>query len=536
MLRLEKTRSGHLTLTDAKASIHSRYDPVREADRFAAKALQNATPSSIVLLGPGLGYVARSLRRCSPGSRIIGIYYDERVYDLAQERPSPSWHPGLASSLESFLRNSLTDLDGVGLKILNWGPCSRLFPERARRVATAVHQHVRELTGNFVTVNTLGKLWIRNSVLNFLDIDAVFSGRLCRPDLPTIVAASGPSLEDGIPALRESMPFVNLWALPSAVPALTESGISPDLVLMTDPGYYSIRHLDSIKQLGIRLAMPLSAARGAWRITDRISLLCQSNFFEEEIIRRAGISAPRLNAMGTVAASALDILLAATRSKIIFCGLDLCYQDIRSHARPNTSDGLLRLSASRVAPHYSQAFHWAAIRTTNKRGPIRTSAPLDTYAGWFAEAARRSDGRLYRLSPSGQVETPMRSISKTELLALVTVGRQMPDKQPALPDGRYPTAPERARIVAALIRDWLTVVDNEEYNLRLSGTLDVPFSNVAPRHLAYFVDMDGLRQLDQDKRRGLGKATLDRAHALNRSLNSFLADLLEEAESRNRAR
>ena len=536
MLRLETTRSGHQTLTYAKTSIHSRYDPVREADRFAAKALEGVSPSSIVLLGPGLGHVVGSLKRRSPTSRVIGIYYDERIYNLARERPSFSWHPGIGSSLESFLRNNLIDEDGKGLKILNWGPSTHMFPDSARHAAAVVRRHVRELTGNYVTVNALGRLWIRNSVLNFIDIDTVFAGNLCHPDLPTIVAASGPSLESGISALRDARPFTNLWALPSAVPALNDNDISPDLVIMTDPGHYSIRHLESVTRQDIRLAMPLSAARGAWHVTNRISLLCQSNFFEQEIIDRSGISVPRLNAMGTVAASALDILLSASRSKIVFCGLDLCYLDIRSHARPNTSDDLWRLAANRLTPHYSQAFHWAASRTTAGKSTVRTAAPLDTYAGWFAEAANLNADRLYRLNPPQHAKPAMRTIDSTELLDLVVRVGKIPDKPRALPDSRYPGAADRVELTTSLIRDWLAVVDDEARNLDRRNARSGPFSDPRARRLAYFIDLDGLTTLDQEKRSGRGGAVRDRAYVLTRSISDFLGGLLEEAGRRKPTR
>ena len=94
MLQLANTRSGHPTLVRGKTFIHSTYDPIKEANRFISESCKNETPSCIVLLGPGLGYLRRAIREQFPISRQICIYYSEKIFHLSQVNNTPCWHPG----------------------------------------------------------------------------------------------------------------------------------------------------------------------------------------------------------------------------------------------------------------------------------------------------------------------------------------------------------------------------------------------------------------------------------------------------------
>ena len=95
---------------------------------------------------------------------------------------------------------------------------------------------VRELNGSCATAAAMGRLWMRSAVLNLVSIDAVLDGDVLRPGRPVVIAASGPTLARCIPDIARVRDRVELWALPSAAPALAAAGLQPDLVVLTDPG------------------------------------------------------------------------------------------------------------------------------------------------------------------------------------------------------------------------------------------------------------------------------------------------------------
>ena len=80
---IEKARNGlPIALWNGRA-LHSRFDPVREADKAAAGVPKEA--DIVVLAGFGLGYVAESLVRGSPHRRLIIAEADPEIPEKAMK-------------------------------------------------------------------------------------------------------------------------------------------------------------------------------------------------------------------------------------------------------------------------------------------------------------------------------------------------------------------------------------------------------------------------------------------------------------------
>ena len=78
-----------------------------------------------------------------------------------------------------------------------------------------LQQLLLELNGSLVTTMGSGRLWMRNSLANFLAIDSALQGSPCSPRRPVVIAAPGPSLETAAPLLHELRSCFELWPLPS---------------------------------------------------------------------------------------------------------------------------------------------------------------------------------------------------------------------------------------------------------------------------------------------------------------------------------
>jgi spore maturation protein CgeB len=77
------SRSGALTLSIAGQQIHSSYDPVREAEQFAIKSLDNVpAQNGVILFGLGLGYIAEAIRKKHPGKLAV-VEADPTVFSAA---------------------------------------------------------------------------------------------------------------------------------------------------------------------------------------------------------------------------------------------------------------------------------------------------------------------------------------------------------------------------------------------------------------------------------------------------------------------
>jgi hypothetical protein len=454
MVELRSSRSGRLTAVVGGTAIHSLYDPAREARRFI-EAGTTEPPGTIVILGEGVGHLSRAAREAHPAARVLAVHFATELWVADPGAAHAAWHPGAAAGLERFLREQLSELDVEGLRVLEWPPSSAAFPASSRRALEQVAQVVRELNGTVSTSARFGRLWLRNAARNFLLGPDPLSALPLEVDLPVLVAASGPSLADAAPLLRELRGRLNVWALPSAVDHLLSAGVIPDLVVLTDPSYYSAWHAHAARGLEVCIALPLSAAAGLWRVSSRVVYLRQPTFYEEPLVSAFGDASPAVPPHGTVAGSALELALSRSpRAPVILAGLDFCYRDILSHARPNAFEHFLLPGSGRLSPLHHRIASAAidAAPTVDPSRLSRTSLPLQTYAGWFATAPAAWAGRVRRLLPSPVSLPAVSAISADELRAACPEAPRA-GRRPDAERRRLPRD-QRREILLGLIRTW----------------------------------------------------------------------------------
>ncbi|MBN2353460.1 MAG: DUF115 domain-containing protein [Spirochaetales bacterium] len=451
--RLDDGRGGGIAL-------FSVYDPRREAERFVAGQLRDRPLTHLVILGAGLGYLEAAAETAVPRAGIIPVYFADELAPEGAGHDDDAWRPGNGESIELFFERVLRGCDPRAVEVLEWPAAGRAFPELSRRARDALLRVLKENAYGDLTAAASGRRWLRNTLENFLLLDAPVAGRLLDPTLPLVIAAAGPSLDAALPLLVRHRDRVNLWALASALKALRSRGLEPDLTVATDAGYYA-SHLLLHSGGGIPLlAMPLSGAREAWRAADRVFLFAQPNFFELELFARSETSVPAVDAHGTVAGTALFLARAGGAATVFFCGLDCSYDDIRSHAAPHPYDELAARAATRFLPAYAAAFsraHTLAPRRLGS-GRARSSEALSVYSGSFREPCHREGFRVFRLFPS-PVDVPgMKNAGPADFERAARAARG-PRQTPALqPLAGYPAAASRKRIVRRLLDDWLAEI------------------------------------------------------------------------------
>ncbi len=480
-------------------ALFSGYDPRREAERFVAGALHGRLPSRLVILGAGLGYLETAAEKTVPREGIIPVYFADELAPEGALREGGAWRPGSGESLELFFERVLRGLDPRAVEVIEWPAAARAFPELSRRARAAILRVLKENAYSDATAAASGRRWLRNTLENFLLLDAPVAGRPLDPALPLVIAAAGPSLTTALPLLARLRARVNLWALASALGPLRSSGLDPDLTVATDGGYYASHLL--LHGGGIPLlAMPLSAAREAWRAAERVLLFAQPNFFELELFARSGVSVPAVDAHGTVAGTALFLARACGAESVFFCGLDCGYDDIRSHAPPHPYDELTASTATRFAPAYGVAFDRAQKLAPRRldRGGVRTSEALSVYSGSFREPCRGGRPRVFRLFPS-PVDVPGMTAADPADLERAARGQRRPSA--LRPLAGYPDAPSRTRIVRRLLDDWLAGIESgrprpelaEFFSGRLPGARGVPNGGEAERFASTAGFLESLR-------------------------------------------
>lgn len=400
MITVASSRSGVSYAETDTVRIHSSYDPVKEAEKYL-KEHASASSSTLLLLGPGLNYLGKVLLKTCPQTRVISIYYDTFFYREGGEDAASSWHPGSDEQFLQFMRSRIDEVSFQGMTVIEWPPSATAFPEVARRVNTELAQFAREMNGSIIATAAFGKKWFTNAFHNAVIPECI--GTFVPGGKPVVIAAAGPSLSRSCSVLNKMRNEISLWALPSSLMTLNASSLIPDLIISTDAGFYSSFHFSPCRHFpDVPVAMPLTAYPVSHLTANPLVPLTQSSAVETMITGETGIQAVSIIPHGTVTGSALSLALQSQAKSIVFAGFDCCFRDIIEHTRPHSFDAFLTLHATKLAPEYSLLYHRAREQTTRfiPEHSIRTSLPLETYAGWFNGRSFSSSSRLYRLHPS----------------------------------------------------------------------------------------------------------------------------------------
>ena len=396
MIEFLEAGNGKLTARHRGAYLHSRYDPVSEAERYIANRLDSRIPSTVVVIGPCLGYIVHAVSSRFPRAKIISVFLSAECRERAVAMGDFSWAPGDGTPIREFIAAVVSERDVRDMEIIEWDPSARAFPELAAAAREAVRDIVRQHAGSLVTSALFGRRWIRNSVINFLGISSIMP--LPVPRSTICIAASGPSLARSLPEIAAMRSRITLWALPSSIKALVHHGLEPDLVIQTDAGQYARYHLAEIPR-GARypVAAPLTSVLLP---LDRISPLCvldQRSFFEQALLH--DLPAVSVPWNGTVAGTAFSLASAYGRP-FVFAGLDLADDDIRSHVSPHSFEPLRHSGTDRFRPVYTVYYRRALDTTIRLEGRYRTSSALRTYGSWFTRASVRFPGMIHRIGDS----------------------------------------------------------------------------------------------------------------------------------------
>jgi len=472
-ISIKKSRTGELTAAIGSLRIHSSYNPDEEARRFldmhTLRIKQNTT---ILIIGAGLGYMDRILRSSMPDNKIISIHLDSELYNSRVTSSKNSvyrWHPGIGIDIEIFLIKTLHECDVKELKIISWQPSIKARFKLANQILEVLRVLIRRYAGNIDTTATFGRLWIKNMLRNFMDLsNFVLPVKLKQM---VVLAASGPSLEYALKDFHAQRNYFQLWALPSALPALLEVNLKPDLIIACDAGYWASQH-QRFYSKNIPMAMPLSSS--APPPETRVLLLNQGTELESKLIESGKLPSISVPSMGTVAATAVEVWKRLSEGPLIIAGLDLCWFDLRSHSRPHSFDGWIVSGSYRLRP--TNDIYWKRAESLSpvRLGRFRSGSSLETYADWFSSKLPKH--RVFRFAPKNFALIPVK------LPGIEEVGSEILSRYVRNKDDKFKCAinPEsknqRRFLILHTIDRWRKLVNQESINnetRELMYTLDV---------------------------------------------------------------
>ena len=380
--------------------IHSRYDPIAEADRYIQALNLSKDIQFFILIEPGLGYLAKSLQKHCGACKIIIIHIDEKLKPhIKEDQDIPAWYPGSGETIQGFLGREIPESPASSIRIIEWRPSLRLYGKVYLEALREAADFVKRSDASYRTGLNFSRRWVRNFFKNLKLIRKVMLYRTTGSSI--IVTGSGPSLEKALPRIRQMAKNSYILAASSSVQFLAQNGISADLVISTDGGSWALKHLYSGFRFSSNitgLAVNLCASLPSQCSKFPFLILNDGTYWQTIVLHELGLPSVIIPQRGTVTASAAELALTLSSANVYLAGMDLTVRDIQSHARPYAFDYLLYGCATRFKPLYCQYFK----RSRNISG----GGSLDVYASWFRERLKNWPKRIFSLDSDNTIFPP----------------------------------------------------------------------------------------------------------------------------------
>ncbi|MFP4377340.1 MAG: motility associated factor glycosyltransferase family protein, partial [Spirochaetales bacterium] len=384
-------KSGAPTATVEGRLLHSRHDPEREATRGMAE-LARREPPAAVFLGLGLGYQPAALLGATERTEVIVFEPSLDMATKARETGVLSANARLhivsaVEELEQALaRYAKNGYDLLALRNRFAEPDPRLVAARG-----VLDSFSSRLEINVNTLHRFGRLWVRNLCRNLpslLDGIGVRTLSGLFADVPALLLAAGPTLDQILPELPTLSRHALVIAVDTAVGRAIDAGVQPDFAVVVDPQYWNARHLDRVACSTAILVSESSAYPYIFRSFAPPYVFCSSVFplarRYEEVLGRFG----PLGAGGSVSTSAWDLARTLGCTHVSVAGLDLGFPGGRTHCRGSFFEELALALGQRTETAEAVIFRYVYSASphpiaSNDGATLLSDKRMDIYRTWF---------------------------------------------------------------------------------------------------------------------------------------------------------
>ncbi|MFJ7408980.1 MULTISPECIES: motility associated factor glycosyltransferase family protein [unclassified Lysinibacillus] len=317
--------------------LHSKYDPIKEADRIVEKEFE---PNfAYVLFGFGLGYIKDALleRIDNPSKLVIIdpifslIEHDDKSHHVIEKIDE--------KEIETYIANQLPHLSKK-VKVVCSPNYEKLFPKEYKMVLQIIKNVQMINLVNENTVRYFADSWQENSIHNLVNVYTGMSLEILNKyyTCPVIIAAGGPSLTKQLPLLKEIEKNVILIAAGSTVNSLLKNEIEPDYIVTIDGSLANYNHFKNIGEIKSKLLFAITSNyKIQYEYKNEKYAFVDANDVEyrEQIKKMFGYNLPLILGGGSVANFCYSIANYITTGPIAMIGQDLAYTDNKSHDESN---------------------------------------------------------------------------------------------------------------------------------------------------------------------------------------------------------
>ncbi len=342
---LEQTKNGYYTIQIENIYIHSKYDPIKEADRLFEIFQDSLGEIDILIInGAGLGYFLIKclsfLKELKKRPVIIYIEQDIRifrsllsVFDLSEHIKDEKFKIFINPEKElvgSFVQSVPTK----NIKYYNHRSTYQLNHGYYKELYNYLNYILDRKDMNTATFLRFQKLWTHNILHN------APSAHLYRPITllnnislgnTAVVVAGGPSLDKNINWIKNNQDKLIIIAVDTVVEYLKNNGVRIDIIVSIDPQYWNYKYLESVDIKDEILVTDISSYPKALKRFKAGNIFIPDSIFPlgRYILgdKKRGVT----GAGGSVATTAFDTARIIGSSSIVLIGLDLSFPNRNTH-------------------------------------------------------------------------------------------------------------------------------------------------------------------------------------------------------------
>ncbi len=413
--KIKETPSGNPTALYRGKLLHSAYDPVKEAEKIV-KASADQDTAICIIEGFGLGYYAKTAIEILSDALIIVV--DNSAQRFTAALMMVDLEDVLGSNRIVFLIESAANEVSY---ILQESPPGKISVIRNRNlfameaeffndVENSIYRFIDRKNVNDATLKKFGQIWIRNLIhnleilpeaCNIENLNEIFK------NFPVLLLAAGPSLEEIIPLLKGLRKRFVIVAVDTAVRALIETGVNPDFLVVIDPQYWNIRHLDRADLSKTILISESSTHPAVFRRGHKKLFFSGSLFPLGKFMESFTGTRKRLGAGGSVSTSAWDFAHIISKGSVYCSGLDLGFPDRETHYKGSFFEERSHQESTRFNSAEFDSFRALNsanpfFEENNEGGQTLTDSRLIVYKQWFEERIEQTpDRKTFTLSKKG---------------------------------------------------------------------------------------------------------------------------------------
>lgn len=333
IIEIEQSKLNIPTLRINNYYIHSKYNPLKEAEQFAQK---NYCAGNLhIILGNGLGYYSEAFQQISTNGEDIIVF---EPFNNVPESPLHFVYSDF-TAFKQELKDKMQQLKKVNvIAIPNY---MKLVPEVHKSILTYTKEQllVKQIFEN--TINRFSTQWQENYLYNLLYTIEDYSIQSLekRYSAPVVVAAAGPSLAKQIPLLKQYRNKIVLVAAGSSITALMKYNLEPDYVVTMDGGVANAKHFNQVQLKEAKLVYSLVSNLDIRKsiTTTKCYHYLSTDAYEMEAHYENLLKAKplKLAGGGSVATYTLSFARYISSGPIALVGQDLAYTNNYSHDQNN---------------------------------------------------------------------------------------------------------------------------------------------------------------------------------------------------------